>query len=145
MFDNLACSGVLPIALGPEGSIAANWLQAQFAGRLVHKAGIVSPRFALNMLAITHPVHSNAVLQEYLCLVEGRSVGAVGSTAEINSPLHTIRKGGLAVFWSRHCKLQVSSGSDMGCSTPDKPPDQKVHNAQILAELQVFFVSKLID
>ena len=31
-------SGVLPLALGKEGSREANWLQAQFAGRLVEKA-----------------------------------------------------------------------------------------------------------
>ncbi|CAE7657315.1 truC [Symbiodinium pilosum] len=59
-------SGVLPMALGPEGSVAANWLQAQFAARLV--------------------------LKEYLCLVEGCSVGRVGSTAKINAPLQTIKR-----------------------------------------------------
>ena len=30
-------SGVLPLALGYDGSTAVNWLQAQFAGRLVEK------------------------------------------------------------------------------------------------------------
>lgn len=30
-------SGVLPLALGGDGSTAVNWLQAQFAGRLVEK------------------------------------------------------------------------------------------------------------
>ena len=30
-------SGVLPVALGSESTLAANWLQAQFAGRLVLK------------------------------------------------------------------------------------------------------------
>ncbi|CAJ1338195.1 unnamed protein product, partial [Effrenium voratum] len=30
-------SGVLPIALGEEGSATVSWLQAQFAGRLVEK------------------------------------------------------------------------------------------------------------
>ena len=32
-------SGVLPLALGGDGSTAVNWLQAQFAGRLVEKDG----------------------------------------------------------------------------------------------------------
>eukprot|EP00439_Symbiodinium_sp_Y106_P069556 s287_g11.t7 len=60
-------SGVLPVALGSEDSAAANWLQAQFAGRMVHK--------------------------EYLCLVEGRPLGAAGYCARIDAPLHTIKKG----------------------------------------------------
>ena len=30
-------AGVLPVALGSEDSAAANWLQAQFAGRMVRK------------------------------------------------------------------------------------------------------------
>lgn len=30
-------TGVLPLALGSENSAAVNWLQAQFAGRLVQK------------------------------------------------------------------------------------------------------------
>ena len=30
-------TGVLPLALGSENSGAVNWLQAQFAGRLVQK------------------------------------------------------------------------------------------------------------
>ena len=32
-----AVAGVLPLALGSEDSGAVNWLQAQFAGRLVQK------------------------------------------------------------------------------------------------------------
>ncbi len=38
----LSLPGVLPLALGSEGSAAVNWFQAQFAGRLVEKeSGIV--------------------------------------------------------------------------------------------------------
>ncbi|CAK9088155.1 Dual-specificity RNA pseudouridine synthase RluA (23S rRNA pseudouridine(746) synthase) (Ribosomal large subunit pseudouridine synthase A) (rRNA pseudouridylate synthase A) (rRNA-uridine isomerase A) (tRNA pseudouridine(32) synthase) [Durusdinium trenchii] len=57
-------SGVLIVAHGPPESPAANWLQAQFASRLVKK--------------------------EYLCLVEGKSLGEVGSQGEIVQPLLTI-------------------------------------------------------
>ena len=43
-------------------------------------------------------------LQEYLCLVEGCSVGRVGSTAKINAPLQTIKRRAVA-------SLLVASGS----------------------------------
>ena len=56
-------SGVLVIAHGSASSPATNWLQVQFASRLVKK--------------------------EYLCLVEGRSLGEVGGKGEINQPLLT--------------------------------------------------------
>ncbi|CAE7317443.1 yhcT [Symbiodinium natans] len=54
-------SGVLPIACGPPGSLEAEWLQLQFAARLVHK--------------------------EYWCLCQGTSLGVRGATGEICSPL----------------------------------------------------------
>ncbi|CAE8645023.1 unnamed protein product [Polarella glacialis] len=57
-------SGVVPVATGVDGSPAANWLQAQFAGRLVEK--------------------------EYLCLCEGPPLGAVGSKGDISTPLLTV-------------------------------------------------------
>ncbi|CAE7512701.1 unnamed protein product [Symbiodinium natans] len=60
-------SGVLPMAFGPEGSVAANWLQAQFAARMVYK--------------------------EYLCLVEGSAVGGTGFTAQIDAALQTFKRG----------------------------------------------------
>ncbi|CAE7767918.1 unnamed protein product, partial [Symbiodinium pilosum] len=58
-------SGVLPLALGREGSAAANWLAAQFGGRLVQK--------------------------EYLCLCEGPTFGPEGSFAELSSSLKNIQ------------------------------------------------------
>ncbi|CAE8645022.1 unnamed protein product [Polarella glacialis] len=57
-------SGVVPVATGVDGSPAANWLQAQFAGRLVEK--------------------------EYLCLCEGPPLGEVGSKGDISTPLLTV-------------------------------------------------------
>ncbi|CAE7469505.1 unnamed protein product [Symbiodinium natans] len=68
-------SGVLPLPLGSEGSLPAQWLQAQFAARLVDK--------------------------EYLCLCEGPSLGAVGSTGKIDSPLQTTEVGHLGRQFSR--------------------------------------------
>ncbi|CAE8596114.1 unnamed protein product [Polarella glacialis] len=59
-------SGVVPVATGVDGSPAANWLQAQFAGRLVEK--------------------------EYLCLCEGPPLGAVGSKGDISTPLLTVEQ-----------------------------------------------------
>ncbi|CAE8717490.1 unnamed protein product [Polarella glacialis] len=56
-------SGVLPVALGVEGSAAAHWLTAQFSGRLVRK--------------------------EYVCLCEGPSLGAIGSVGNISTNLYT--------------------------------------------------------
>ncbi|CAJ1407971.1 unnamed protein product [Effrenium voratum] len=52
-------SGLLPLARGLH---AMNWLQAQFAGRLVHK--------------------------EYACLCEGSPLGPVGTCGCIDTPLH---------------------------------------------------------
>ncbi|CAK9111785.1 unnamed protein product [Durusdinium trenchii] len=60
-------SGVLPLAVGIEGSMEANWLRAQFAGRLVSK--------------------------EYLCLCEGAPFGARGT---INAPLLTKEVDGVS-------------------------------------------------
>ena len=54
-------SGVLPLALGPAGSLAANWLQSQFASRLVQKT--------------------------YICLCEGPSLGTVNDIGVVNVPL----------------------------------------------------------
>ncbi|CAJ1404314.1 unnamed protein product [Effrenium voratum] len=56
-------SGVLPLPLGPEGSLPARWLQCQFAARLVQK--------------------------EYLCLCEGRPLGPVGTEGAIDCALET--------------------------------------------------------
>ena len=56
-------SGVLPLALGPAGSLAANWLQSQFASRLVKK--------------------------NYVCLCEGPKLGIVSETGQVTSPLRT--------------------------------------------------------
>ncbi|CAE7700500.1 unnamed protein product [Symbiodinium sp. KB8] len=58
-----ATSGVLPLALGPAGSLAANWLQSQFASRLVKK--------------------------NYVCLCEGPKLGIVSETGQVTSPLRT--------------------------------------------------------
>ncbi|CAE7221798.1 unnamed protein product [Symbiodinium natans] len=60
-------SGVLPVALGPEGSAACSWLQAQFAAKLVKK--------------------------EYLCLAEGPYLGEVGDEGAITKPLRTVGVG----------------------------------------------------
>ncbi|CAE7722664.1 rluC, partial [Symbiodinium sp. KB8] len=68
-------SGVLPLPLGIEGSLPAQWLQAQFAARLVQK--------------------------EYLCLCEGGSLGAVGSTGTIDSPLQTTEVSHFGRHFSR--------------------------------------------
>ena len=56
-------SGILMLALGPQGCPAANWLQVQFAARLVDK--------------------------RYICLCEGPSLGAVGTVGTIDAPLLT--------------------------------------------------------
>ena len=56
-------SGILMLALGPQGCPAANWLQVQFASRLVDK--------------------------KYICLCQGPSLGAVGTTGTIDAPLFT--------------------------------------------------------
>ncbi|CAE8639941.1 unnamed protein product [Polarella glacialis] len=61
-------SGVLPLALGAVGSTAANWLEAQFAGRLVRK--------------------------EYVCLCEGPSLGLTGCQGNVSTPLHTVELDG---------------------------------------------------
>ncbi|CAE8627659.1 unnamed protein product [Polarella glacialis] len=61
---DLPTSGVLPAALGHEGSEAAFWLQAQFAGRLVSK--------------------------EYLCLCHGAVDEGVGSEGKISSRLQVV-------------------------------------------------------
>ncbi|CAE8648816.1 unnamed protein product, partial [Polarella glacialis] len=61
-------SGVLPLALGAVGSTAANWLEAQFAGRLVRK--------------------------EYVCLCEGLSLGLTGCQGNVSTPLHTVELDG---------------------------------------------------
>ena len=58
---DLPASGVVPLALGPAGSVAANWLQSQFASRLVQK--------------------------RYICLCEGPSLGSVCSTGVVTAPL----------------------------------------------------------
>eukprot|EP00931_Biecheleriopsis_adriatica_P043274 TRINITY_DN24748_c3_g1_i1.p1 TRINITY_DN24748_c3_g1~~TRINITY_DN24748_c3_g1_i1.p1 ORF type:complete len:552 (+),score=71.55 TRINITY_DN24748_c3_g1_i1:132-1658(+) len=60
---DFSTSGVLPVALGGEGSAAANWLLSQFSGRAVDK--------------------------RYVCLCEGLPIGADGCTGLITSPLHT--------------------------------------------------------
>ncbi|CAE7711596.1 unnamed protein product [Symbiodinium sp. CCMP2592] len=62
-------SGVLPIALGPEGSAECSWLQAQFAAKLVKK--------------------------EYLCLALGPFLGEVGDEGAITKPLRTVGVGSL--------------------------------------------------
>ncbi|CAE7909584.1 rluD, partial [Symbiodinium sp. KB8] len=62
-------SGVLPIALGPEGSAECSWLQAQFAAKLVKK--------------------------EYLCLSLGPFLGEVGDEGTITKPLRTVGVGSL--------------------------------------------------
>eukprot|EP00438_Fugacium_kawagutii_P011066 Skav221293 [mRNA] locus=scaffold2775:286295:287014:+ [translate_table: standard] len=54
-------SGVLIVAHGKVNSVAANWLQTQFASRLVKK--------------------------QYLCLVQGDSLGPVSFCGEISQPL----------------------------------------------------------
>ena len=60
-------SGIVPVALGAEGSSAANWLRAQWAGRLVSK--------------------------EYICLtqtnesVDVSTAFKAGATGEIDKPL----------------------------------------------------------
>jgi 23S rRNA-/tRNA-specific pseudouridylate synthase len=54
-------SGVLIVAHGGPNSVAANFLQAQFASRLVKK--------------------------QYLCLVQGETLGPAGSRGEISQPL----------------------------------------------------------
>ena len=54
-------SGILMVALGLQGSPAANWLQVQFASRLVDK--------------------------KYICLCEGSPLGSVGDTGNIFTPL----------------------------------------------------------
>ncbi|CAL1170360.1 unnamed protein product [Cladocopium goreaui] len=56
-------SGVLPLAVGTAGSMEANWLRGQFAGRLVFK--------------------------EYLCLCEGPALGEAGVEGTIDAPLLT--------------------------------------------------------
>ncbi|CAE8586885.1 unnamed protein product [Polarella glacialis] len=61
-------SGVLPLGLGAVGSAAANWLGAQFAGRLVRK--------------------------EYVCLCEGPSLGLTGFQGNVSTPLHTVELDG---------------------------------------------------
>ncbi|CAE8612497.1 unnamed protein product [Polarella glacialis] len=72
-------SGVLPLGLGAEGSAAANWLEAQFAGRLVRK--------------------------EYVCLCEGPALGPTGSQGNISTPLHTVE---LDVDGGRASRTEVS-------------------------------------
>lgn len=54
-------SGILMLALGEAGSPQANWLQVQFASRLVDK--------------------------KYICLCEGEPLGSVGSTGQVSVPL----------------------------------------------------------
>ncbi|CAE8732097.1 unnamed protein product, partial [Polarella glacialis] len=61
-------SGVLPVALGAEGTIAAEWLQAQFVARLARK--------------------------EYVCLCKGPSLGQIGTRGEVSSPLLTVELDG---------------------------------------------------
>eukprot|EP00435_Cladocopium_sp_Y103_P036982 s893_g9.t1 len=56
-------SGVIPVAMGPEGSIPCQWLQAQFSAKLVKK--------------------------EYLCLAEGPFLGEIGETGSISKPLRS--------------------------------------------------------
>ncbi|CAK9042354.1 Pentatricopeptide repeat-containing protein MRL1 [Durusdinium trenchii] len=56
-------SGVVPVAAGPDGSLACQWLQAQFSAKLVQK--------------------------EYLCLAEGPFLGEVGEVGRITKPLRT--------------------------------------------------------
>ncbi|CAE8616605.1 unnamed protein product [Polarella glacialis] len=68
-------SGVFVAALGLPGSAAANWLEAQFSGRLVQK--------------------------EYVCLCEGGSLGPVGSRGDIASPLRTLDFSEAGVLSSR--------------------------------------------
>ncbi|CAE8702924.1 unnamed protein product [Polarella glacialis] len=63
---DLPTSGVLPMAVGAEDSAATQWLQAQFAGRLVSK--------------------------EYLCLCSG-SAGGPGTEGEVSSPLRVVAFG----------------------------------------------------
>eukprot|EP00438_Fugacium_kawagutii_P027711 Skav222560 [mRNA] locus=scaffold791:87505:89793:+ [translate_table: standard] len=54
-------SGILMVALGAHGSPSANWLQVQFASRLVDK--------------------------KYICLCEGLPLGSVGTTGSVFAPL----------------------------------------------------------
>ncbi|CAE8642328.1 unnamed protein product [Polarella glacialis] len=67
-------SGVMPVALGSAESPAAKWLQAQFASRLVAK--------------------------EYICLCEGPSLGAIGTTGEVRAPLVTVPRGGVDSWYT---------------------------------------------
>ena len=56
-------SGILMLALGNSGTPEANWLQVQFASRLVDK--------------------------KYICLCEGPTLGCVGSTGSVSASLLT--------------------------------------------------------
>ena len=91
-------SGVLPFAVG---QVAARYLQAQFAGRLVRK--------------------------EYICLCQGAPLGEVGTTGKISHPLLTTGVDGLnsrtevSVTRGRDaCTVYlVKSRYDAGTSLPD--------------------------
>jgi hypothetical protein len=58
-------SGVLPLALGGDGSTAVNWLQAQFAGRLVEKDMADMGQWAMgvgNLMEVhTHETNCNTI------------------------------------------------------------------------------------
>ena len=64
-------SGILMLAIGCQGSPSANWLQVQFASRLVDK--------------------------KYICLCEGLSLGNVGATGSVSVPLYADEARGCTV------------------------------------------------
>ena len=64
-------SGILMLAIGCQGSPSANWLQVQFASRLVDK--------------------------KYICLCEGLPLGNVGATGSVSVPLYADEARGCTV------------------------------------------------
>ncbi|CAE7312674.1 unnamed protein product [Symbiodinium sp. CCMP2592] len=76
-----ATSGVIPVALGESDSPASNWLNYQFAARMVSK--------------------------EYVCLCSGLPFGARGTRGAVTASLVTEKSRGVAqlkVVWASHGK-----------------------------------------
>ncbi|CAE7418202.1 unnamed protein product [Symbiodinium sp. CCMP2456] len=74
-----ATSGVIPVALGDSDSPASNWLNYQFAARMVSK--------------------------EYVCLCSGLPLGARGTRGVVTAGLVTESRGAqLKVVWASHGK-----------------------------------------